>query len=242
MAQPLDWDIVMALVKAVELKDQSTAAHTWRVALYTKALAEAAGVDQANIERFVKAAVLHDVGKIDIPQRVLAKPGRLTDAEYQTIKGHTTLGYDRLVRMGENDPIVLGLVRSHHERMDGSGYPDGLVGDAIPLPARWFMVIDSFDAMTSIRPYRSTVGERAAARAIEELRRRADAWYCPEAVERFAGLFESSALDWILHHFNDRGQMASLSSIPDFSAIERVPQSPPEVIVKPTAGEEVRPQ
>ena len=141
----LDRDIVTALVRVVELKDHSTARHTWRVALYTQALAEAAGVPDDEIPRLMNAAVLHDIGKIDIPEAILAKPGRLTDDEFAIMKTHTVLGYDRLVRMGETDPLILSLVRSHHERLDGSGYPDGLRGEEISRAARYFAVIDSFE-------------------------------------------------------------------------------------------------
>jgi putative two-component system response regulator len=199
----MDWDIVSALVKAVELKDDSTAAHTWRVALYTQALAEAAGATHRRVEGLMKAAALHDVGKIDIPGEILAKPGRLEAAEYEVIKSHAVLGYERLARMGEADASVLGLVRSHHERLDGSGYPDGLKGDQIPLEAKWFAVIDTFDAMTSLRPYRRDVGPAAAIAAFEELEAQSGRWYCAEAVELMRRLYRGGALDFILRYFND---------------------------------------
>lgn len=216
----MDRDIVNALVKAVEIKDQSTAAHTWRVALYTMALVEDMGVDREQIDCYVRGAVMHDVGKIDIPTSILTKTGPLTAQEFETVKRHPVLGYDRLVRMGETDEIVLGLVRWHHERIDGSGYPDGLVGDEIPAAARSFAVIDTFDALTSLRPYREFVGDEAAAAALRALHRRAGTWYCAEAVDRFTALYESGAVDWILSYFNDRKQLAMLSSLPDREALK----------------------
>jgi HD-GYP domain-containing protein (c-di-GMP phosphodiesterase class II) len=200
-------DIVEALVKTIELKDLSTASHTWRVVLYTRALAERFGVDQARLEKLTIGAALHDIGKLDIPDEVLQKPGKLTDAEFEIIKQHPRLGYDRLVRMGETDPTVLDLVRHHHERIDGKGYPDGLAGEAIPVPARYFAVIDSFDALTSVRPYRAEVGPTAAERAIEELTAGIGTRYSGECVEAFVDLYRRGELRWILDYYNDQNNV-----------------------------------
>lgn len=216
----MDFDIIRSLVKIVELKDESTIAHTWRVALYTQALAEAAGLVPDQVHRVMHGAVLHDIGKIDIPYEILAKPGPLTDVEFELIRTHTVIGYDRLKRMGVEDEVVLALVRSHHERLDGSGYPDGLAGEDIPAAARVFAVIDTFDAMTSIRPYRPEVGSGAARVAIDELKDKAGTWYCPESVNRFAELFESGALGWILEHFNDPESLEGLVAGLDPEVVE----------------------
>ena len=199
----MDLDIVQSLVKSIELKDRSTAAHTWRVVRYTRALAERAGLEKPLVERLCIGAALHDVGKIDIPDAILTKADRLTDAEFDIIKTHTTLGHDRLVRMGETDEHLLGLVRSHHERWDGLGYPDGLAGESIALGPRFFAVIDSFDAMTSIRPYRDRIGEDAAELALLELEAGKGTRYWPEAVDAFTDLYRSEQITWILHYFND---------------------------------------
>ncbi len=196
-------DLVSALVHTIELKDQSTAAHTWRVVLYTRALAEHAGLPHERIARLTTAAALHDVGKIDVPDGVLQKPGPLTPDERAIMEMHAALGHERMLRMGEEDPDVLALVRSHHERLDGMGYPDGLRGEAIPLPARYFAVIDSFDAMTSIRPYRAATGVRAAEHAIAELHAGAGTRYFPEGVQLLDGLYRQGRLAWILDYFND---------------------------------------
>jgi HD-GYP domain-containing protein (c-di-GMP phosphodiesterase class II) len=197
-------EIVEALVKTIELKDLSTASHTWRVVLYTRALAERFGVEPERLERLTIGAALHDIGKLDIPDAILQKPGKLTDDEFDVIKQHPSLGFDRLVRMGETDPVILGLVRSHHERNDGLGYPDGLAGDAIPVAARYFSVIDSFDALTSLRPYRADVGADAAERAIDELTRGIGTRYCGECVEAFVDLYRRGELNWIRDYYNDR--------------------------------------
>lgn len=204
-------DVVEALVKTIELKDLSTAAHTWRVVLYTRALAERFGVEPARLERLTIGAALHDIGKLDIPDEVLQKPGRLSEAEFDIIKQHPRLGYERLVRMGEMDGTILDLVRWHHERVDGKGYPDGLKGDQIPTPARYFSVIDSFDALTSYRPYRCEVGPEAAERAIDELRAGIDTRYCGECVDAFVDLYRRGELRWILEYYNDRADRPAFS-------------------------------
>jgi putative nucleotidyltransferase with HDIG domain len=202
----VDDELISALLQLVQYKDAATAAHTWRVTLYTLALAEAAGVDRDRHPVLMRAAVLHDIGKIDIPRRIVQR--------------HPRLGYERLVELGEQDPVVLQVVRSHHERLDGSGYPDGLKGDEIPVPARRFAVIDSFDAMTSRRPYRQQVGAAAADRAVRELQARAGSWYAPEAVELLTTVYRSGDLDWILHHLNDEQSLIELPPTPDAASMD----------------------
>ncbi|MBC23773.1 MAG: hypothetical protein CMJ32_07665 [Phycisphaerae bacterium] len=216
----MDWDVANAMIRAVELKDLSTAAHTWRVTLYAQAVAEALKLAPENVYQFMQAAALHDIGKIDIPHGILAKPGRLTDEEYEIVKMHTVLGHERLVRMGETDPTLLTVVRHHHERLDGSGYPDGLESDMIPQPARRFGVIDTFDAMTSIRPYREEIGEEAARASLAELERHKGTWYCPHTVDLFHSLYDSGRIDWILHHFNDKADLSALGAVPDPDRLE----------------------
>ena len=197
-------DIIQALVSTIEIKDLCTAAHTWRVVMYTRALAERLGLDAELVQRATYGAALHDLGKIDIPDHILQKPSALSTEEFEVMKSHTVLGYDRLRRMGEDDPLVLGIVRHHHERSDGLGYPDGLKGEAIPLPARMFAVVDSFDAMTSVRPYHQEFGRDAARNALTVLRADASTHYFTEAVEVFTSLCAAGELDWILNNFNDR--------------------------------------
>jgi len=205
---------VHRLVKAIEAKDLSTAAHTWRVVLYSRAMLEAVRADQATIRAVTQGAALHDVGKIDIPSAILTKPDRLTAAEFAVIQQHPVTGYARMVAMDVEDQHILDLIRFHHERWDGLGYPYGLKDGEIPLVARYFAVIDAFDAMTSVRPYRHEVGEQAAANALVELRNGAGTRYDPDAVRLFADLFERGSLTWILNYFNDG------TPIPDFTPDE----------------------
>lgn len=211
----MDRVIIDALLKAIELKDGSTAAHSWRVVLYTRLLASRFEVGDEVLRRLTVAAALHDLGKVDIPDGVLLKPGKLTDAEFEIIKLHPVRGHERLVSMGEQDELILQVVRSHHERLDGLGYPDGLRGEAIPPAARYFSVIDTFDALTSARPYRHDLGPDAAERAFEELHRGVGTRYCPQCVEAFERLHREGELAWIMEYYADRAELPSFGEAQD---------------------------
>lgn len=200
----MDPGLVQSLVAQIERTDQTTAAHTWRVVLYARALADYFAFDSEQVERITTAAALHDLGKIEIPAEVLQKPGKLTPEEYDVIKTHSELGYRRLINLGVTDELVLQFVRLHHEAIDGSGYPMGLKGDEIPIGPRYFSVIDSFDALTSLRPYRRDVGPDAAERALRELNDSVGSRYCVESVKAFEHLYRSNTISWILEYYNDR--------------------------------------
>ncbi len=199
----MDPALVQSLVSQIERTDLSTAAHTWRVVLYARALAEYFAFDAEQVDRITTAAALHDLGKIDIPAAILQKPARLTPDEFETVKTHAELGYRRLINLGVTDELVLQFVRFHHEAVDGSGYPLGLRADEIPIGPRYFSVIDSFDALTSIRPYRRDVGPDAAERALRELNDAVGSRYCAESVAAFEHLYRTGALAWILEYYND---------------------------------------
>lgn len=168
-----------ALATAVEAKDEYTAGHATRVTAYALTIAEVTG----NIDpvRFRLAGDLHDVGKIGVPDSVLNKPGRLTEEEFQLVRKHPVTGAHILEPLID-DPMVLGVVRWHHERWDGHGYPDRLSGEKIPLPARVLAVADSLDAMTSHRAYRR--GMRWD-EVVAEVRRCSGAQFDPEVVRAF---------------------------------------------------------
>jgi putative nucleotidyltransferase with HDIG domain len=169
-----------ALVAAVEAKDAYTAGHAMRVTAYAMAIAEViGGIDP---ERFRLAGDLHDVGKIGVPDAVLNKPDRLTTEEFALVKKHPEAG-ERILRSFIDDALVLEVVRSHHERWDGRGYPDGLAGEQIPLPARILAVADTLDAMTSSRAYRVGLPWEVA---VEEIQRNAGSQFDPVVVEAFA--------------------------------------------------------
>ncbi|MDP1808776.1 MAG: HD domain-containing protein [Actinomycetota bacterium] len=152
---------VQALATAIEAKDQYTHGHSTRVAEYALAVAKELDMTPGQMEVVRAAAYLHDVGKIGIPEVILAKPGKLTAAEYEIIKTHPEISA-RIISPANFQGEVVSIVRHHHERIDGRGYPDMLQGENIPLEARILAVADSFDAMISARPYRMPMSHEGA--------------------------------------------------------------------------------
>ena len=146
-------EIVEAFAKTIDMKDKYTNGHSQRVADYTALLARELGYDEETVEKYYNIALLHDIGKIGIPDEVLNKQGRLSDEEYHAIQSHTLLGYNVLKDISIMPELSVGA-ESHHERPDGKGYPQGLTGEEIPRVAQIIGVADAFDAMYSKRPYR----------------------------------------------------------------------------------------
>jgi putative nucleotidyltransferase with HDIG domain len=144
---------IRALVAATEARDPYTAGHSHRVTLAAVQLAEALGVAPDRLRALAQGGMVHDVGKLGIPERILNKPGPLTSDERRTVEQHPLIGYEMCRRLGFMDD-ALAVIRSHHERWDGTGYPDGLAGEHIPLLARILAVADVYDALTSARSYR----------------------------------------------------------------------------------------
>ncbi len=170
---------------ALDLRDVETYGHSKTVARYSHVLAEACGVgDPATLDSIRKGALLHDSGKMAIPDSILKKPGPLTAQEWAVIRRHPALGYG-LVRDVKLVPEVGNIILCHHEKYDGTGYPRGLKGAAIPLEARVFAVADTLDAVTSHRPYRAPRDFRAARR---ELEANAGRQFDPEVVDVFCGM------------------------------------------------------
>lgn len=172
-----------ALAMALESRDLSTGKHSVRVQRYAIALTEAVAPELLLDPSTEFGYLLHDIGKVGIPDQILKKPGKLTTGERRVMEGHAALGAEILAGVRMLDGHGLAVVRHHHERWDGDGYPDGLAGGQIPLPARIFAVADALDAMTSDRPYRPA-GPWEAARA--EIERGAGTQFDPEIVARFA--------------------------------------------------------
>jgi ribonuclease P protein subunit RPR2 len=156
---------VRALANAVEARDAYTGQHAERVAAYGLALAEAAGTPLAADPQAEFGFLLHDIGKVAVPDAVLFKPEPLSRAERSLMERHAVIGWEILREVHWLGDAKL-VVRHHHERWDGAGYPDGLAGEAIPLAARVFAVADTFDALTTHRPYRRACGIDAARRMI----------------------------------------------------------------------------
>jgi response regulator RpfG family c-di-GMP phosphodiesterase len=159
-------ETVAALASALETKDTGTRAHSQRVQRYAIALAEGVEPALAANQSASYGFLLHDVGKIGIPDEILQKPGPLTDPERRLMQNHTILGEQMLGGVAFLDGEGLSVVRSHHERWDGAGYPDGLRGGTIPMGARIFAVADALDAITSDRPYRQAQSWDTARREI----------------------------------------------------------------------------
>ncbi|MDX6643695.1 MAG: polar amino acid transport system substrate-binding protein, partial [Solirubrobacteraceae bacterium] len=157
--------------------------HSENVAAYAVAIGQALGLGRDRIMRLLRAPLLHDIGKITVPRYVLAKPGPLDDEQFALIKRHPEVGGTMLAHTGLADEAL--WIRHHHERIDGAGYPSGLAGETIPLEARIIFVADSFEAMTSDRPYRPGM---STADAVAELRRCAGTQFDPRIVSIVDGL------------------------------------------------------
>jgi putative two-component system response regulator len=175
--------ILFALAQAVEHRDKYTGMHCERLTTYSLALGQALGLPRQEQLALYRGSYLHDIGKIGIPDGILFKRGLLTDEEWQAMRLHTIRGEDICKPMKTLAP-VLPIIRSHHERWDGSGYPDGLGGEEIPLLARILQVADIYDALTTARPYKPAFSHQHAIEImIEEARR---GWRDPELVPLFA--------------------------------------------------------
>jgi PAS domain S-box-containing protein len=179
-------EIIERLVRASEHRDEDTGMHVSRMARYCEAVAEMLDLPVGQCKVLRSAAPMHDIGKIGIPDQILLKPGKLTAEEYEIMKGHTTIGAQilsgssaDLVQMAEQ------IALTHHERWDGTGYPQGLKGEAIPLVGRISAICDVFDALTSQRPYKEawTVKE-----ALAEIRRSSGTQFDPKVVEAFVAI------------------------------------------------------
>ncbi|HKP91873.1 MAG TPA: HD-GYP domain-containing protein [Thermoleophilaceae bacterium] len=184
---------VMVLSDVVEAEDNYTASHCRSVVELASAVAEELGLDHRTQQELEIAALLHDVGKIAIPNEILNKPSKLTDEEFALMKTHTVEGQALLDRVGGRLARVGEVVRSCHERWDGRGYPDGLCGEEIPVAARVVFCCDAYSAMTTDRPYRKAMSREAA---LEELRKNSGTQFEPrvvDAMERVVWAFESIA-------------------------------------------------
>jgi cyclic di-GMP phosphodiesterase len=177
---------VQMLVHALEAKDAYTSGHSTRVSRYAVKTAVQLGYTGERLEHVRLGGELHDIGKIGTREDILNKPAPLTPEEFEHIKGHAALGERILAPALAESPTVLRIVRSHHERMDGGGFPDGLVGAQIPAEARIVAVVDAFDAMTTNRAYRPS---RTPADAVDELRRCVRTHFDPEVVDAFQRAF-----------------------------------------------------
>ena len=154
-------DLVRSVARTIEIRDPYTAGHQERVAKYAVAIAAELGLGADEVRGIEVAATIHDIGKIAVPAEILTRPGRLTPAEFELIKGHPHTGYDIVANVGFPWPVAR-MILEHHERMDGSGYPNGLIGDDILIGSRVVAVADVLEGVSSHRPYRAALGMAAA--------------------------------------------------------------------------------
>lgn len=206
-------ETIETLGALLDVRDNETAGHAHRVCLYTLKISRTMNVPRRIQRDFVRAALLHDIGKIGIPDEILLKPDTLSPTEQSVMRTHVMIGYDILKHLDHLSPAA-EIVLSHHERFDGGGYPRALQGEQIPLGARIFAVADTFDAMTTDRPYRRAV---SLEKAREEIAREATKQFDPAVVQAFLSVSpavwenirrraciaeakqESGALKWMIH-------------------------------------------
>ena len=179
-------ELLRRLSSLLEARDPYTHGHSRRVARHAERIARELGLPPEQVAKIRAAALVHDIGKINIPRQILTKPGALTDAEFAVVKRHTTDGAAMVASLG--DAELTAIVRSHHERIDGTGYPDGLAGADIPLGARIIAVADTFDAITSARPYR---GSRTHKQALDTIEQEAGAQLDAAAVGAFVSYYSA---------------------------------------------------
>lgn len=182
--------ILFALAQSVEHRDKYTGLHCERLASYSIGLGQALGLPRQDLLALYRGGYLHDIGKISIPDVILFKRGLLTDDEWQTMRQHTIRG-EEICRPMKSLAPVLPIIRSHHERWDGTGYPDGLAGEEIPLLARILQVADIYDALTTARPYKPAFSHQHAIEIMMEEARRG--WRDPEVVPLFAEVSQQAS-------------------------------------------------
>jgi putative two-component system response regulator len=183
-------DLLERLALAAEFRDYVTGRHTQRVGELCGLLAARLGLPRERVDLLRRAAPLHDVGKIGIPDAILLKPGRLSDDEFATMREHVDVGA-KLLAQGQSDLMILAerVALTHHERWDGSGYPRGLQGDEIPIEGQIVAVADVFDTLINERPYKPAW---PIERAIAEIRRQSGRWFAPRVVAAFMGVLSDT--------------------------------------------------
>jgi len=183
--------VLFALARSIEGKDPYTEGHCERLSVYAAELGARIGLAEEDLICLRRAGLVHDLGKVAVPDSVLLKPGRLDDSERSIMQRHPVVG-EEICKGLQSFGQVLPIIRHHHERFDGSGYPDGLSGDAIPTMARIMNVVDIFDALTTARPYRSAMHRE---RALEVMREEADrGWMDPHLLVEFKHMISDKPL------------------------------------------------
>jgi response regulator RpfG family c-di-GMP phosphodiesterase len=197
---------IQALADALEVKDSYTRGHSVRVSQYSAAIARELGLDVEIIRQIELGGHVHDIGKIGVKEAVLNKPGKLTPDEYQHIMTHPVVGWRILSPLMSDAPIALNVVRSHHERVDGTGVPDGMKAEEIPLEARIVAVADALDAMTSGRPYRTV--QKSGDEALRELARHRESQFDARVVDATLEAAKLGKLQMILRSAETRSPVS----------------------------------
>jgi putative two-component system response regulator len=182
--------VLFTLARSIEGKDPYTHGHCERLAEYSARLGEQLNLPEEQLVALRRAGIVHDVGKVAIPDAILLKPGRLTPDEWTIIREHSVIG-ERICAPLKSFRLVLPIIRHHHERLDGSGYPDGLRGDAIPVTARVLQIVDVYDALTTDRPYKKAF---AVTDALETMKQEVSkGWWDPHIFDQFERLVRSGS-------------------------------------------------
>ena len=193
--------VVFSLARSIEGKDPYAHGHCERLADYSARLGEQLGLSEDQITALRRAGIVHDVGKIAVPDAILLKPGRLTPDEWTTIREHSVVG-ERICAPLKSFRYVLPIIRHHHEKLDGSGYPDGLRGEAIPITARVLQIVDVYDALTTDRPYKKAFSIADALQTMKE--EVTKGWWDPHIFDQFERLVRNGTADFL-----SRGAAAS---------------------------------
>lgn len=186
--------VLFSLARSIEGKDPYTHGHCERLAEYSACLGEQLGLPEDHITALRRAGIVHDVGKIAVPDAILLKPGRLTPDEWTIIREHSVVG-ERICAPLRSFRFVLPIIRHHHEKLDGSGYPDGLRGEAIPVTARVLQIVDVYDALTTDRPYKKAFSITDALGTMKE--EVSKGWWDPRIFDQFERLVRTGTADFL---------------------------------------------
>ena len=186
--------VLFSLARSIEGKDPYTHGHCERLADYSARLGQQLGLAEDQITALRRAGIVHDVGKIAVPDAILLKPGRLTPDEWTIIREHSAVG-ERICAPLKSFRFVLPIIRHHHEKLDGSGCPDGLRGDAIPIAARVLQIVDVYDALTTDRPYKKAFSITDALQTMKE--EVSQGWWDPHIFDQFERLVRTGAADFL---------------------------------------------
>jgi putative two-component system response regulator len=186
--------VVFTLARSIEGKDPYTHGHCERLALYSARLGERLGLPEEHITALRRAGVVHDIGKVAVPDSILLKPGPLSEKEWKIMRDHTIVG-ERICAALKSFRHVLPIIRHHHEKLDGSGYPDGLCSEAIPITARVLQVVDVYDALTTKRPYKRALSGDEAFQTMEQVV--GIGWWDPRIFHEFQKLIEDRTQDFL---------------------------------------------